>query len=71
MKQCTFLMYKLSMKILDLPHLSNLIQLLVEFRHILRVFDHLPISLVRSVQSIIDIFVHAQVGVPRKRNLKN
>ena len=59
--ECPFLMYRLVVKIKDLPLLSTINLPLVEFIHILTAFYHLPISLVLFTHSLIDAYKFAQV----------
>ena len=52
--ECSFLMYRLFVKIKHLPLLSTINLPLVEFIHILIAFCHLPISFAQFAHSFID-----------------
>ena len=57
-----FLMCKLFVKINNIPLLPTVNKPLVEFIHILRNIDHLPMSLVLSTHSLIGTSGYAQVN---------
>ena len=57
------LMYRLFMKIKHLPYLSTVNLSLVEFKHILTAFSHLPFSLVLFTHCLVDASKYAQAGL--------
>ena len=59
-------MYKLFMKIENLPYLFIVNQLLAEFTQILRSFYDLLIILIRSKSSLIDVSGYAHAGLNHK-----
>ena len=61
--ECPFLIYRLFVKIKNLPLLSTINLASMEFIHILKVFYQLPISLVLFTNSIIDPDECAQLGL--------
>ena len=52
--ECPYLIYRLSVKINELPLLSSINQLLLKFTHILRPFYHLLICLLLPTHFAID-----------------
>ena len=61
--ECTFLTYRLLMKIKHLPLLSTVRLLLVEFVQILTTFHHLSVHVVLFAQLLIDACEFAVVGL--------